>query len=216
MLVFGKYEIHTSALLCLTIVWFSSPQRFLFSQLTFPSSYFLLSFSAISCIVSVSIFKPLSQFSHIFHGCFFVWHFPTRFSLQFWGRSVNKQLLPSFILRHFFWWIVLSLFTFHIQQESANRKRSCGESTSFSREGDLIALGRGALPAGRGKWSCPSAHDFWGAWIWRAFSTRQLHWDKTWILQTFINNERWELPGKVPMLSVGSWWRKGNLAKGAS
>lgn len=50
--------------------------------LLFPSLLFC------NFIVSVSIFKLLSQFSRISHGCFFVWHFPSWFFFAILGGDL--------------------------------------------------------------------------------------------------------------------------------
>lgn len=58
--------------------------------LLFPSLLFC------NFIVSVSIFKLLSQFSRISHGCFFVWHFPSWFFFAILGE-ICDQTTPAIL-----------------------------------------------------------------------------------------------------------------------
>lgn len=65
--------MHPFLCLCLSFGFPRLSMGFLFPHLTFPLLYFLVSFSAISSIVSVStfwFFGPFSRFSHLFHVLF--------------------------------------------------------------------------------------------------------------------------------------------------
>lgn len=125
VLVFGKYEIHASALFHVSdcpLVFLLLNVWFLFSQLIFS---FIVSFSAVSPIVSVS---NLSHTSLMIFHTLFLSGVSLLVLVSVLGEIWEEVTLVFVCSSCSFWWIVLPLLTCRVQQESMDKKGHLGQA----------------------------------------------------------------------------------------